>query len=182
MHSGYDQWDSWHFYLGRGTSTVWQEATSGLLTECRSEFIFSFPKSPSTCPCRFQFTFLLSRSCEPVPPTPLQLIQVPDLQTLPLFNYYYHANVDIPQDWSRPHYVEFTILFFGHIKWLCSIPPQRNLSYGLPLRSRKVSHEERNLLLRPRPVQAKCEIAKWARATQDDQFTLPISGVGFLSL
>jgi len=23
MHSGCDQWDSWHFYLGRGTSTVW---------------------------------------------------------------------------------------------------------------------------------------------------------------
>lgn len=27
-----------------------------------------FLQSPSICPCRFQSTFLLSRSCEPVPP------------------------------------------------------------------------------------------------------------------
>ena len=37
------------------------------------------------------------------------LIQVLDLQILSLSNYYYHANVDIPQDYSRPHYLEFTI-------------------------------------------------------------------------
>jgi hypothetical protein len=172
------------FLLGRRTSTVWQELTLGLLTECTGESIFSSFESPSIYPCRFQFTFptILGRLTQCTYSVMAQPSTRPpnfvSPQLLLSCKCRYPSRL-VSSALPRIHNIVLLSALNNCVQ---------SLRGGICRRVFRAIHDKCHVSakppLTPSPIQVKPKIVEWARSAlgRSIYIILPISSAGLLSL